>query len=124
MHEQTRSIMEYIADTYGAEVEYPWAQSQNGIWRNPRTRKWFAVLLSDLPLRCLGLSQDGAEDVINLKCDPNFSLVDNRRTFRAYHMNKEHWSTVIIGKDATEENITDMLYASYLLTQKKPRKSK
>ena len=122
MHEQTRSIMEYIADTYGAEVEYPWAKSANGIWRNPRTRKWFAVLLSDLPLRCLGLETAGTADVLNLKCDPNFSMVDHRHIFRAYHMNKEHWSMVTVGGDANEEHIMQMIYDSYKLTAKKGTK--
>lgn len=39
-------------------------------------------------------------------------------------MNKEHWSTVIVGGDADEEQIVQMVYDSYKLTLKKTRNKK
>lgn len=122
MNEHTRRFMEYIVDTYGVEAEYPWATSpHNGIWRNPRTRKWFAVLLGDLPLRCLGLSEDGTQDVLNLKCDPimTFSLIDNRRIFRAYHMNKEHWISVRMDGSVPMEELSFLVNMSWQLVDSK-----
>ena len=97
-------------------LDYPFDQ---GLWaaiRHKDNKKIFALIYERQGNIC-----------INFKNDPQWGMLW-RESFEAvtpaYHMNKEHWSTVIIGKDATEENITDMLYASYLLTQKKPRKSK
>ena len=122
MNEHTRRFMEYIADTYGVEAEYPWTTSpQNGIWRNPRTRKWFAVLLGDLPLRSLGLPEDGRQDVLNLKCDPimTFSLIDNRRIFRAYHMNKEHWISVRMDGSVPMEEMSFLVDRSWQLVDSK-----
>ncbi len=42
----------------------------------------------------------------------------------AYHMNKEHWSTVEAGTDADDEQIIQMVYDSYKLTLSKSRKKK
>lgn len=127
MNPHTRDAAEYMLDAYGAEPEYPWAKSpRNAIWRHPRTRKWFAVLLGQLPLRCLGLGEDGVQDVLNLKCDPimTFSLVDNRRIFRAYHMNKEHWISVRLDGSVPMEELQFLVDMSWKLVDSAGRKSK
>ena len=108
-------LMRYILDTYGVEPEYPFVSSPHtAVFRNPRNQKWFAVLLGQLSKRCLGLQEDGATDVLNLKCDPvmTFSLIDHERIFHAYHMNKEHWISVLLDGSVPLEN--SLLMASML----------
>ena len=120
-------VTDYILYTYGVEPDFPFASApETTIFRNIRNRKWFAALLGSLPKRCLGLDSSEKADVLNLKCDPimTYSLIDNQKIFRAYHMNKEHWSMVKVGKDADETQIMQMVYDSYQLTKKKTRKKK
>lgn len=111
-----QEILQYIKDFYGVEVEFLWESSpENGAFRNPRNKKWFAVLLGSLPKSKLGIKSGEKSDVLNLKCDPilSFALVDNARIFPGYHMNKEHWISVLLdGSVSTEElkNLVDMSF--------------
>ena len=118
-------LLAYLRDEYGAEPDYPWlAAPENAIFRNPRSRKWFAVLLGQLPKRCLGLADDGRADVLNLKCDPimTHSLIDNRRIFHAYHMNKQHWISVLLDSSITMEELVFLVDLSYRLVDRGAKK--
>lgn len=124
MHKKTTKVIEYIQTRYGAEPEYPFlTSSQTAIFRNPKTGKWFAVLLGSLPKRCLGLAEEGETDVLNLKCDPimTFSLIDQKRIFRAYHMNKEHWISVRLDSDIAMDELVFLLDVSYELVDKQKK---
>jgi predicted DNA-binding protein (MmcQ/YjbR family) len=62
---------------------------------------------------------------VNLKCDPlEADLL--RQAFKgvtpAYHMNKEHWNTVIIGGDVPEGELFRQIENSYDLVKPKARK--
>ena len=97
-------------------LDYPFDQGMWAAIRHNDNKKIFALIYERNGNVC-----------INFKNDPQWGMLW-RESFNgvlpAYHMNKEHWSTVIIGYDVSEEHIMDMLYASYLLTKKKTRKSK
>ena len=65
---------------------------------------------------------------INLKCDP-FIAEGLRERYNAvipgYHMNKNHWNTVIIDKTISDEIIKDMIDDSYeLVFSKLSKKNK
>ena len=115
-------LMRYILDTYGIEPDCPFAMESNTlIFRNPRNRKWFAVLLGQLSKRHLGLQDDGVADVLNLKCDPimTFSLIDHQKIFPAHHMNKEHWVSVLLDSPITKEELVFLVDLSYRLVDQK-----
>ena len=61
---------------------------------------------------------------VNLKCDP-FEADFLRRAFEsvtpAYHMNKTHWNTVIIGGDVSDDTLKSMIEQSYNLIRPKQR---
>lgn len=109
-------VLEYIEETYGAKPEYLWVSTPaNAALRNPRNGKWFGVLLGQLPLCKLGVKTDGKADVLNLKCDPvmSFAVVDNERIFPGYHMNKEHWISVVMDGSVSLDEIKILLDMSY-----------
>lgn len=65
-----REWMEYIAGTYGAEAEYPWADDDtSAVFRHRENRKWFALVMQ-VRRDKLGLAGEGMLDVMNVKCDP------------------------------------------------------
>lgn len=53
---------------------------------------------------------------INLKCEPEFAL-DLREKYAAvnpgYHMNKQHWNTVVVNDDAPDDLIYSWIDDSY-----------
>ena len=55
---------------------------------------------------------------MNLKCEP--LLIDALRTetgfYPAYHMNKEHWNSIILDGSVPDEDIKLMISDSYDLT--------
>ena len=63
---------------------------------------------------------------INLKCNPEEGMV-MRDIFEAvipgYHMNKEHWNTVILDGTVPKDEIENMIDISYSLVIRNLRKS-
>jgi predicted DNA-binding protein (MmcQ/YjbR family) len=65
---------------------------------------------------------------ISLKCDPLLAEA-LRETYTAvepaYHMNKKHWNTVIVDGTITDDEVRDMIDASYdLVVSGLPRKDR
>jgi predicted DNA-binding protein (MmcQ/YjbR family) len=73
--------------------------------------------------KMFALSRLDAEDLrVNLKCEPR--LAENLRAVHAevvpgYHMNKQHWNTVILGGTLDDAMIRDMIEDSYDLVVSK-----
>lgn len=109
-------IFEYVKKKYGVLPEYLWVSTpENGALRNSRNGKWFGVFISNLSKKKLGLESDEKVTVLNLKCDPmlTFSFVDNVRIFRGYHMNKEHWISVLMDGSVLFEELCALVDMSY-----------
>ena len=100
----------------GTYLDYPFDEGEWAAIRHTDNKKIFALIYYRNNNLC-----------INFKNTPEWATFW-RESFDAvsgaYHMNKEHWSTVVVGSDASEEQIMQMLYDSYKLTQKKQRKRK
>ena len=113
----------YIASTYSAEPERPWApDSDHTVFRHPNNRKWFAVLMT-LPRAKLMPGEEGSIDVVNLKCGPILaaSLRSEPGIFPAWHMNKNHWVSVALDGSAAAEQIKWLLDISWDLTNQKSK---
>ena len=107
----------YILNNYVTHEEHPWADlPEYSVFRHPSNKKWFALIMN-IGADKVGLN-GGNIDVVNLKCEPAMieNFLDGKSIFRAYHMNKAHWITVII--DAADENKLKMLLdVSFELTK-------
>ena len=57
-------------------------------------------------------------DIINVKCPPEIigDLRLNEEYFKAYHMNKEHWLTIILDGTVSMKEIKNLIDISYELT--------
>jgi len=123
----TEKALAYIKQSYGAEPEYLWAANlNNAAIRNKTTGKWFAALIGRLKKFRLGVSSEDEVDVLNLKCDPIFAstIVDNKRIFRGYHMNKEHWISVVLDGSVPFDELRFLIDMSYAIVDKKSKKPK
>lgn len=58
---------------------------------------------------------------ISLKCDPNLALL-LRGTYAAvtpgYHLNKRHWNSVLLDGEVPDDEVADLIDASYELVVK------
>ncbi len=105
-------LLTYLRSMKGVSEEFPFGPS-------PRVfkvmGKMFALVAEDTePMR------------INLKCQPEDAML-LRSTFSAvqpgFHMNKEHWNTVILDGSIPHETVFMMIDHSYEEVVKKLKKS-
>ncbi len=91
-------IFTYAREYFGVEPDYPWdSEPDYAVLRHPKSKKWFALVMR-VPRSRLGLESDEPADILNVKCDPVLigSLILKDGYFRAYHMSKEHWITLLL----------------------------
>lgn len=117
----------YIKKKYNVSPEYPWAKyDDNAVFRHSDNQKWFALVMS-VERNKLGLSGSEYVDVINLKIDDMMFrdiLVRQDGILPAYHMNKEHWITVLLDGTVGEDRVFDLIDASFAATASKKKKAK
>lgn len=114
-YSQRERIMMYIQSTFGTGPEYLWADSPDtAVFRHPASRKWFAILMDVAPSR-LGLSGEGVVWVMNVKSSPLMigSLLSEKGFLPAYHMNKDHWVSILLDDTVSDKQILPLLELSY-----------
>ena len=121
------TIFAYIKKKYKTAPEYPWAKyDDNAVFRHGDNQKWFALVMG-VEKDKLGLSGSGYVDVINLKIDDMVFrdiLVQQEGILPAYHMNKEHWITVLLDGTVEEVKVYDLIDVSFAATASKKKKAK
>ena len=110
-------LKRYILEQFSVEADYPWGEDDGCVFRHPTDRKWFAVGLR-VPYSRLGIRRDGAADIIDVKTGPLLmgSYLNHPGIFPGYHMNKNHWITVLLDGTAEDALIRELLEVSYDLT--------
>ncbi len=114
----------YINEFYATDPEYPFeGDPVTAVFRHSSNKKWFAIVMH-IPIRRLGIDRDGEVDVVNLKCEPLYtvSLIHDEGIHKAYHMNKTHWITVRLDGSVEADKIKWLLDMSFDLTGVKRRK--
>ena len=114
-------LIQYVAERFSADAEYPW-NDDNFIFRHHGNRKWFAVIMR-IPYGRLRIDKDGDVDIVDVKCGP--LLMDAYRKqpgiLPGYHMNKDHWITIMLDGSTDDILIKELFEISYDLTDAKPR---
>ncbi len=120
-------VFEYIKKKYKVSPEYPWAKyDSNAVFRHTDNRKWFALVM-DVKREKLGLHGDEYVDVVNLKVDDMFfrdMLIRQDGIFPAYHMNKQHWTTVLLDGTVPKEKVFELIDMSFMVTASAKKKAK
>ena len=113
-------IENYINKNYDVLQEYPWKDTPNyTTFKHKNNKKWFALIM-DVTFEKLKIDKDGSVDIINLKNIPEIvgTLRKEKGILPAYHMNKEHWITVLLDGTVPKQKICDLIDISYELTRK------
>ncbi|WP_336774767.1 MmcQ/YjbR family DNA-binding protein [Paenibacillus sp. MMO-58] len=108
-------FVEYCLSYPGSYEDQPFGEGWTVI-RHKENKKLFALIYIRNEHLC-----------VNLKSDPERSDF-LRQAFKevnpGYHMNKEHWNTVILDEGLPEDDLHDMVRHSFELTRPKRKKSK
>lgn len=116
-----QDLFNWAKETYQTVAEYPW-NDWNAVLRHSDNGKWYGVVL-EVKRGKLGLPGDGEVDVLNVKCDPVMigTFRQQEGFFPAYHMNKEHWISILLDRPQLDSSIKNLLQMSYELTEKKKK---
>ena len=115
----TKEIIEYIKNKYGDELEFLWEKSpKNAVVRRKSSNKWYTVMLT-IPKRKLNLDSDELIEIINLHNieEEIEKLIDYKKYFPAYHMNKKHWCTICLNGTVEVKEIYKLIDISYELAK-------
>ena len=115
----TKEIITYVENKYGDELEFLWEKSpKNAVVRRKSSNKWYAVILTIFK-RKIGLDSDEIIEVINLHniAEKIEKLIDYKKYFPAYHMNKKYWCTICLDRTVELKEIYKLIDISYKLAK-------
>lgn len=116
-------VFNYVANEYGTEPEYLWKDFPTfAVLRCNLSKKWYAAIM-DVKKDKLGLKGEDLVDIINVKCAPLFSdIIRNEKgVLPAYHMNKEHWISVLLDGSVEKEKVFSLIDMSKSIVEKKKK---
>lgn len=119
MHAQIldrEKIFEYVKKRYGTSPEYLWSSSPDSAVLRHKNGKWYAVIMN-VEKSKLGLEEDDTVEIIDVKCEPEMTgmIIQTHGFLPGYHMNKQHWITILLNGTVGESEILDFLDRSYAL---------
>lgn len=121
MCSQKGEILDYVYEKYGISPCFPFEDdNETTVLKEKNKGKWFAIIMNVKP-SALGIKEEGQIDVINVKIDPDIldKIVDNNKYFRAYHMNKKLWTSLILDGRLSKNEIEKFIDDSYNLVVNK-----
>ena len=97
-----------LSDTY---KDCPFTDDYESVtMKHSKNKKWFALIMNV-----------HNKLYINVKTNPDYSdILRNSYDYiiPAYHMNKEHWNTIIIDRNVDKTLVKELIEQSYELTRK------
>lgn len=103
-------IIKYSLSLKNTYEDYPFPDDNTSATiKHTENRKWFALIM------------DVKDSLyLNVKTEPHYSeLLRSSYDYiiPAYHMNKEHWNTIIISDKVDETLVKELIKQSYELTK-------
>lgn len=112
-------IFKYVKNKYKTIPEYLWAKSPNhAVLRHSENNKWYAIVMN-VKKTVLGLEGTDEVDIINVKCPTELigAFRMENGILKGYHMNKEHWISLVLDGTLQEEKIFELLDLSFDITK-------
>src|SRR5574344_979746 len=108
-------LVNYLTTSYDVIKESPWAEYSSFItFKNKTNKKWFGLIMT-VKASVFNIKADSNLDIINLKLDPAhiLKLIDNKHYFKAYHMNKKYWISIVLNGYDDFETLKKLVRESY-----------
>lgn len=126
-------VDKFILEEFGGVTkDFPWEKDpEYAVYRHTDNRKWFALqfFTSKAQLSRLKANDSILETyapdakifILNVKVDPEMigDITRDPGFFPAYHMNRQHWITIILDSHTDSTKTKALIEISYNLTMKK-----
>ena len=115
-------VLRYVKERYNSTIVKPFKTNPDIKALVTTKNKWYALFLD---VEYSKLQKDSLVDskvkIVNLKHIPSkiSTVIDNRNIFPAYHMNKNHWISVVLNNNIDIEYVKELIRLSYNLANKK-----
>ncbi|MFC6315041.1 MmcQ/YjbR family DNA-binding protein [Lapidilactobacillus achengensis] len=116
---QAIQLINAVQQQYGDQLEFLWEKfPTNAVWRRQDNKKWYGLLLT-VPRRKLGGDSDEIVEIIDLRSAPEnlAGLLKRPNYYPGWHMNKQHWYTIILDGSVPLTEICQRIEESYLLAK-------
>ena len=104
-------IIQYCLSLPNTYEDYPFPEDNVSVtMKHIKNNKWFALIM-----------KVNDKLYLNVKTNPDYSdILRSAYSYiiPAYHMNKEHWNTIIVDENVDKELVEELIDQSYELTKK------
>ncbi len=122
---QTNRVTALIIQKYHDYPAFLWESNPGiGVFKNSLTNKWYGIIM---PINKNKLTNESKEiEILNVKLpkDKIKELLSKKGYYKAYHMNKENWLTIILDETINDDTIMELIAESHVYSQPKTKKSK
>ena len=115
---QRDMLLTHAKQNFGVTPDFPFKQyPRYAVLRHTDSERWFALFMN-VKNTSLGIEGLGEKEILDIKCKPEVigSLRKQPGFLPAYHMNKEHWITVLLDGTIEDKQIFQLLSDSFELT--------
>lgn len=106
-----QDVIKYCLELQNTYEDYPFpGDTESVTLKHKNNNKWFALIMNVK-----------GKEYLNIKTEPEYSEILRKSydyIIPGYHMNKEHWNTIILSEKCDKELIEELLEQSYDLTKK------
>lgn len=113
---QANKIANLIIKKYQNTPEFLWDKYPcYGIFRNSISKKWYAIIMNVQKNKIDDKYKKEDIEIINVKLDKEEidKLLSKKGFYKAYHMNKKSWITIILDDTLSDEEIMSYVIKSY-----------
>jgi len=112
--DQTNRINKKIYEMYKDKPIFKWENLDACVYEN--NEKWYGIIMSIDKSKIT--EGKGEIEVLNIKLDPSkiLNLQKKKGYYKAYHMNKKSWLSIILDETLKDEEIIKLIEESYSYT--------
>lgn len=113
------NIFHHALQKYGTKPDFPFHHFPDyAALRHDSDGKWYGLVMN-VPRGKIGIPGTGDIEILDVKCEPDDveGLQKQQGIIPAYHMNKDHWISILLDGSVSAESIWKLLDASFTLTK-------
>ncbi len=114
IYDQTNRINNLIKIEFNDEPEFLWDKTPGcGVYRNKDNNKWYGIIMN-IDYSKID-NKTGEIEIMNVKLDEDKikELIKHKGYYKAYHMNKKYWITILLDETLSDDEILDKIEKSY-----------
>ena len=117
IYDQSNRIANLIKKEYGDEPEFLWDDDKNAVFKNRDSDKWYGIIMNVNKNKLT--KEDKDCEVLNIKLNEKEieSLLTKKGYYKAYHMNKKSWISIILDDELEDEEIINLVKESHKYTE-------